>query len=121
MAEPSGNLEPGSVTNETVWGYTRLLFGVALCFLLVNIGLGLLNASATGSIPHWQIVTHLHSAALGWFTLSAIALALWVFTGRRTVSDGYVRAVRVGSWLAILTVVGLLPAMPSPSGRAVTS
>lgn len=94
------------VANEAVWGYTGILFLAALLFFLVNIGLGFLNALTSGPIADWQIVTHLHTAALGWFTLSVLGLAVWVFTGERDVSDTYVTGVRLLTYLAILAVVG---------------
>lgn len=98
--------EFGETANQRVWESTRILFLAALGFFLVNIALGFLNALTTGPIDHWQIVTHLHSAALGWFTLSVLGIAIWVFTGDRTVSDSYVTRVRLLTYLAILAVTG---------------
>lgn len=106
MAATTETLEFGEVTNEPVWRSTRILFLAALGFFLVNIALGFLNALTTGAIPRWQIVTHLHSAALGWFSLSVLGLAIWVFTGSRSVSDSYVTGVRSLTYLAILAVIG---------------
>ncbi len=106
MAQTTERIDFGEVTNETVWTATRTLFLAALGFFLINIALGFLNALTTGPIEHWQIVTHLHSAALGWFSLSVLAIAFWVFTGDRTVSSGYTTQVRALTYLAILAVLG---------------
>lgn len=102
----SGETQPGAVSNESVWWHTRALFLAALLFFLVAIGLGFLNALGAGPIAQWQIVTHLHAAALGWFTLSVLGLAIWLFTGKRDVSDAYVTGVRLLTYLAVLAVVG---------------
>lgn len=93
---------PTRVTNESIWRHTGTIFWVALLFFLINILLGFLNALTTGQLPQWQLLTHLHAAALGWITLSVIGLSIWLFTGDRTVSDTYVRRVRLLGWLSII-------------------
>ncbi len=104
MEEQTVTLE--SAANDRVDRYTRLLFLVALLFFLVNIALGFLNALTSGAIPQWQMVTHLHAAALGWFTLTVLGIAIRVFTGSRRVTDAYVRGVGLLTYLSILAVVG---------------
>lgn len=90
------------VTNDAIWRHTRVIFLVALLFFLVNILLGFDNALAGGTIPRWQILTHLHAGAIGWITLTVIGFAIWIFTGNRSVSDSYVRGIRLLGWLSIL-------------------
>ncbi len=106
MSVEEQTLELDRVANDSVDTYISVLFLVALLFFLVNILLGFLNALTTGAIPHWQMLTHLHAAALGWFTLSVLGIAIWVFTGKRDVSDSYVNGVRLLAYLAILAVTG---------------
>lgn len=101
----NADIGPNHITNDAIWSHTRSIFLVAALFFLVNISLGFDNALASGPIPRWQILTHLHAAALGWITLSVIGLAIWLFTGDRSVSDRYVRGVRLLGWLSILAFV----------------
>ncbi len=44
---------------------------------------------------------HLHAGSIGWITLSQLAIAFWVFTGTREVSDTYTRRLRTLAYLAI--------------------
>lgn len=102
MSTTDADLVPDRVRNEPIWEHTRTLFLAASLFFLVNISLGFDNALSSGTIPRWQILTHLHAAALGWATLTVIGLAIWVFTGQRPVSESYVRGVRLLGWSSIL-------------------
>lgn len=96
------------VTNTDIWSLTRVLFlGSALLFL-INILFGFNNAVTTGTIPRWMILIHLHAGAIGWITLSLIGLAIWIFTGTRSVSQAYVRWIRWLVWLAILVFAGYI-------------
>ncbi len=92
MDSRSPGLAP--VANDDVWRLTRLVFiGAALLFL-VNIALGFVNAVTPGSLPRWQLLTHLHAGTIGWITLSLVGIAIWLFTGGRQVSPAYVTWVR---------------------------
>lgn len=102
----SGSLS--RVANDTVWRYTRIVFLAATLIFLVNIGLGFLNAMADGAIPRWQILVHVHSGTVGWITLSAIGVTLWLFTGGREVSRTYANRVRWLVWLTVLAFLGLI-------------
>lgn len=99
---------PARVSDDAVWRYTKLIFGASAVIFLVTISLGFLNVFTTGALPRWQLLMHLHSATLGWLTLSAFGATVWLFTGERAVSDAYVDRVR---WLArvlIVAFVGLI-------------
>jgi hypothetical protein len=96
------------VSDDRVWRLTKRLFLVSLLLFLVNIGLGFMNAVTTGPIPRWQFLTHLHAGTLGWITLSAITVAIWMFTGDRSVSPSYVSRVRLLGWLSALAIVGTI-------------
>jgi hypothetical protein len=104
--EPDYALGLDRVRNEAVWRHTRTLFLAAALFFLVNIAIGFDNAASTGPLPRWQMLTHLHAGALGWITLSVIALSIWLFTGEREVTDAYVRNVRLLGWLSVLAFAG---------------
>lgn len=96
------------VADGGVWQLTRRLFFASSLLFLVNIGLGFMNAVTTGPIPRWQFLTHLHSGTLGWIILSAITVAIWLFTGDRQVSDRYVSRVRLFGGLTVLAIVGTI-------------
>lgn len=84
------------------------MFGASALIFLVTITLGFLNVFTTGALPRWQLLVHLHSATLGWLTLSAFGATVWLFTGERSVTGSYVVRVR---WLArvmIAAFVGLI-------------
>lgn len=82
------------VRNEVVWRQLRLLFTGALLLFLINIYFGFDNIFTTGAIPRWQALIHLHSGSIGWITLSAIGVAIWVLTGQREVGTAYEQRVR---------------------------
>lgn len=94
------------VRNDAVWGHIRRIFLGSLLVFLVNVGLGFGNVVTPGEIPHWQLLTHLHGATLGWLTLSAIGFAVWLFTGSREVSATYERRVGWLSWAAVIIGAG---------------
>lgn len=106
MSEESQTISFEQVSNAAVSRTTTQLFIAALGFFLITIWLGFENALITGELPQWQLLTHLHAGALGWMTLSVLAIAIWVFTGERAVSDRYASRVRILSYLAIITVIG---------------
>ncbi len=96
------------VTNDEVWRYTKVLFLGSASLFLVNIAFGFNNALSTGAIPRWQVLVHLHSGSIGWITLSLIGMAIWVFTGDRTVSDRYVRRIRIIVGLSVLAFAAFI-------------
>ncbi|HET6819553.1 MAG TPA: hypothetical protein VFH98_03260, partial [Candidatus Limnocylindria bacterium] len=60
----------------------RWLFQTGLLVFLVTIGLGM--ARGIGLITFEdrnQLLTHLHSGAIGWITLGIIATVLWLYGG----------------------------------------
>jgi len=82
------------ISNPAVRKETRFLFlGSAILFLINNF-FGFDNALTVGEIPRWQVLIHLHAGSIGWITLSAIGLAIWLFTGDRKADDAYARGVR---------------------------
>lgn len=103
-AQYSHGLRP--VSNPRVWGHLKVLFLGALAIFLVNIALGFLNAVSTGGLERWQVLTHLHAGTIGWITLSAIGVAIWLFTGGRDVSATYVARVRQLVWAGVLVFAG---------------
>lgn len=104
MSSRQEELSTLTIANRELWDTTRWLFLTAGLFFLLNIGLGFLNALTTGSLPSWQLLTHLHAGALGWLTLGGFGFAIWLFAGQRALSDAYVRNVR---WLASLAIVAI--------------
>lgn len=106
MAESAGPHGFSRVRDEAVWKHVRLIFLGALLLFLVNILLGFLNALTADALPRWQMLTHLHAGAIGWITLSVIGIAIWIFTGNRTVSDTYARRVGYLAWAGILVFAG---------------
>ncbi|MDY6764427.1 MAG: hypothetical protein SV377_01865 [Halobacteria archaeon] len=97
------------IQNDAVWRHTRIIFVGSLLVFLINIVLGFLNVvslKATGGIPRWVIVTHLHSGTLGWLTLSAIGFTVWIFTGNREVSKTYEKRVKWLAWAAVIIGAG---------------
>ena len=97
------------VSNDVVWRQLRVIFiGSGLLFL-INIYFGFSNALTDGDIARSQILIHLHAGSVGWITLSAIGLALWVVTNQRQVDAAYERQVRWLSWAAVLAFAGYIP------------
>lgn len=97
------------VRSDAVWGHLRALFvGTALLFL-INIYFGFDNALTTGEIPRWQLLIHLHAGSIGWITLAAVGVAVWVLTGEREVSSVYERRVGRLVWAAILVFAAYIP------------
>lgn len=105
MSEAGKSLGPDRVTDDEVWRYTKLVFGASALIFLVAVTLGFLNVLTEGALPRWQLLVHLHSATLGWLTLSAFGATVWLFTGQRAVSDSYVSRVQ---WLARVMVVAFV-------------
>jgi hypothetical protein len=89
------------VRNAEVWNQIRIiLLGSAILFL-INIFFGFDNAVTTGVLPRSQSLLHLHAGSIGWITLSQLAIAIWVFTGNREVSEKYASRIRTLAYLAI--------------------
>lgn len=108
MSDSNFALPAYRVKNTTVSNVTRVTFLVSSLLFLVTIGLGFLNIVSTGELPRWQALTHLHSGTLGWILLSYIGIAIWLFTGKREVSESYGRRLRWFVGVAIIAFVGLI-------------
>lgn len=108
MSEGVQEPGPARVSDDDVWRCTKLVFTASALVFLVTIALGFLNVFTTGALPRWQLLVHLHSGALGWLTLSAFGATVWLFTGRRAVSDTYVARVRWLTRALIVAFVGLI-------------
>lgn len=96
------------VADARVRNAVRVAFLASSLLFLVTIGLGFLNVVTTGSLPRWQVLTHLHSGTVGWILLSFVGVAVWLFTGDREVSESYGRRVTWLVWLAVVAFVGLI-------------
>lgn len=111
------------VSNDSVWHSLKILFTGALLLFLINIALGFDNAMTTGDIDRWQVLMHLHGGSIGWITLCAIGIAIWVMTGARSVDGAYEQTVRRLVWAAIIAFGGYVPAFglafSRPSGPLV--
>ncbi len=83
------------VKNDSVWGSLKFLFLGALLIFLINNWFGFDNALTTGVIDRWQVLIHLHAGSVGWITLSAIGLAIWVYTGDRNVDATHAGQARM--------------------------
>jgi hypothetical protein len=92
-----------------VWRAVRLLYlGSGLLFL-ATVGLGIANA-LMDSISRGQVLAHFHSGSIGWVTLSVIATTVWLFTGQRTVGQGYRNAVWLLAGLGLAAATGYVAA-----------
>jgi len=112
------------VKNDSVWQSLKILFMGSLLIFLINIFFGFDNATKVGEINRWQILIHLHGGSIGWITLSAIGIAIWIVTGQRDVETSYESRVRTLVWAAVLIFAGYVPsfglAFSRPSGFLVT-
>jgi hypothetical protein len=108
MSEQVQAAGPARVADDGVWRVTKLVFAASALIFLVTIALGFLNVFTTGTLPRWQLLMHLHSATLGWMTLSVFGAAVWLFTADRAVSDTYASRVRWLARLMIVAFVGLI-------------
>jgi len=97
------------VKNKNVWHSLKILFTGALLLFLINIYFGFDNALTLGNIPRWQVLLHLHGGSIGWITLSAIGIAIWVLTGDREVEADYEKKVRTLVWSAVLVFAAYVP------------
>jgi len=112
------------VKNASVWGSLRTLFMGSMVIFLINIFFGFDNSLTIGEIPRWQVLIHLHGGSIGWITLSAIGIAIWLLTGQRDVTAAYEGRVRTLTWAAIVIFAGYVVAFglafSRPSGFLVT-
>jgi hypothetical protein len=97
------------VSNDAVWRQLRIIFiGSGLLFLINNL-VGFANAFTEGTINRGQVLVHLHAGSVGWITLSAIGLGIWVVTGQRQVGPDYERHVRRLGWSAVIAFACYVP------------
>ncbi|UCC52476.1 MAG: hypothetical protein JSV68_00635, partial [Anaerolineaceae bacterium] len=94
------------VKNESVWNSLKILYVGAMLIFLVNNFFGFENSLTTGEIDRWRTLIHLHSASIGWITLSAVGIAIWIMTGSREVSSKYKSRIRTFVWVAVLIFAG---------------
>lgn len=106
MSDTMGSARLSRVAEDRVWHHLKTLFVASLLLFSVNILLGFLNAVTTGGLPRWQMLTHLHAGTIGWITLSVVGVAIWLFTGDRSVTDSYVRRVKFLVWGSVLAFAG---------------
>ena len=111
------------VKNDSVWHSLKILFIGSLLIFLINNLLGFDSAFKVGEIDRWEILVHLHSASIGWITLSAIGAAIWLFTGDRDVDARYEGRIRKLVWAApiifVCYVISFGLAFSRPSGLLV--
>lgn len=112
------------IKNESVWNSLKILFIGSMLIFLINNFFGYDNVFTTGELPRWQMLIHLHSASIGWITLSAIGAAIWIVTGNRDVDAGYEIRIRTLVWWAVTVfafyVISFGLAFSRPSGFLVT-
>ena len=112
------------VKNDSVWQSLKILFLGSMSIFLINILFGFDNTLTAGEIDRWQTLIHLHSGSIGWITLSAIGIAIWLVTGDRDVDSGYESRIRTLVWAAVLIFAGYVVsfglAFSRPSGFLVT-
>jgi hypothetical protein len=108
------------VKNDSVWHSLKILFMGSLLIFLINIYFGFDNSLTVGEIDRWQVLIHLHGGSIGWITLSAIGIAIWLVTGDREVDAGYEGRIRTLVWAATLIfavyVISFGLAFSRPSG-----
>lgn len=81
------------------------LFRVALVIFIVTVLIGIANGTKIfGTLDRNVLLTHLHAGTIGWITLGAIALTMWLFakgtTGTLPRRLALVTAVTVGCYVA---------------------
>jgi hypothetical protein len=92
-----------------VWRHLGVLFTGAMLLFLINIWFGFDNAFTEGALPRWQALIHLHAGSIGWITLSAVGVAVWLLTGRREVSSDYERSVGRLVWVSVIVFALYIP------------
>lgn len=102
-------MELQPVRNRTVWNQVRIIFLGAAILFLINNYFGFDNALTVGDIPRGQLLIHLHAGSIGWITLSAIGLAIWLLTGQREVTQTYEGRVRLLGWAAVILFALYIP------------
>jgi hypothetical protein len=82
-----------------------------MLIFLINIYFGFDNSltPAGEALERWQLLIHLHGGSIGWITLSAVGIAIWVLTGDREVDAGYEKRVRNLVWAAVIIFGGYVP------------
>lgn len=95
--------------NTVVWRYLGVLFTGALLLFLINIWFGFDNAFTQGALPRWQALIHLHAGSIGWITLSAVGVAVWLLTGDREVSSDYERKTGRLVWAGVIIFALYIP------------
>lgn len=61
------------------------LFRVALVIFVVTVVIGIANGTKVfGTLDRNVLLTHLHAGTIGWITLGAAAVTLWLFSGAAT-------------------------------------
>jgi hypothetical protein len=109
LSERRSTVDIARVSNEVVWRQLRIIFiGSGLLFLINNF-VGFANALTEGQINRGQILVHLHAGSIGWITLSAIGLGIWLVTGQRQVSRDYERQVQRLGWAAVIAFALYVP------------
>jgi len=96
------------VRNTEVWNVIRIILLGSATLFLINIFFGFDNVVTTGVLPRSQSLIHLHAGSIGWITLSQLAIAFWVFTGNREVSETHARRRRMLAYLAIFFFAGYI-------------
>jgi hypothetical protein len=97
------------VKSAPVWRQVKIIFMGAALLFLINIYFGFDNTLTVGELPRWQALIHLHAGSIGWITLSAIGIAIWLLTGDRDVTPSYESRVRVLGWAAVIVFAGYIP------------
>jgi hypothetical protein len=80
----------------------RGLFGVAMAVFVLTVSVGILNGLDLIEFDRNTILTHVHSGAMGWISLSALAATLWLFGGPTTIVGA--ARVRQLTWLAAISI-----------------
>ena len=97
------------VKSASVWKSVRILFiGSGLLFL-INILFGFDNAFVVGDLARGNQLIHLHAGSLGWITLSAIGIAVWMASSSRQLSTQYERRIRLLTWVSVFVFAGYIP------------
>lgn len=112
------------VKSSAVWRSLKILFTAAPLIFLINIFFGFDNMLTIGELPRWQLLIHLHGGSIGWITLSAVGIGVWVLTNQRDVDEGYEKFTRGLVWAAVIIFACYVPifglAFSRPAGFLVT-
>ena len=103
MARLSSQAMSGRLADAPMASQVRMLLQAALLLFVITVVIGILNGVELVDFTHRQLMTHVHAGTLGWITLAAMAVSMWLF-GSGSSTGAQLQAGRYIAGLAALTV-----------------